>query len=91
MRLQLSPMFAINTTAFLNGNTSKMLHSKVEYWLTHKHLAILERLASDKHSSLLRTFVNHGRKMFYNIWPTARSIARLQISSIIDSIIHVII
>jgi hypothetical protein len=91
MPLQLSPMFAIKTTAFLNRNTSKILHTKVKYWLTHKHLTILEWLASDKHSSLLRTFVNHGRKKFYYIWPRARSNPRLQISSIIDSIIHVII
>ncbi len=27
----------------------------------------LERVARDKHSSLLRTFVNYGRKKFYNI------------------------
>jgi hypothetical protein len=29
----------------------------------------LERLVSHKHSSLLRTFVNYGRKKFYNIGP----------------------
>ncbi len=28
----------------------------------------LERTAKDKHSSLLRTFVNYGGKKFYNIW-----------------------
>ncbi len=30
----------------------------------------LERLAKDKHSSLLRTFVNYGVKSFYNIGPS---------------------
>ncbi len=29
----------------------------------------LEELAKDKHSSLLRKFVNYGRKKFYNIGP----------------------
>jgi hypothetical protein len=31
-----------------------------------KHLSKLEKLAMDKHSSLLRNFVNYGRKKFYN-------------------------
>ncbi len=35
--------------------------------LTHKHYTRLERLNRNKHSSLLRTFVNYGRKKFYNI------------------------
>ncbi len=30
---------------------------------------MLEKLARDKHSSLLQTFVNYSRKLFYNIWP----------------------
>ncbi len=32
--------------------------------LTHKHNSRLERSARDKHSSLLRTFVNYGRNSF---------------------------
>ncbi len=28
----------------------------------------LERLARDKHFSLLRAFSNYGRKKFHNIW-----------------------
>ncbi len=32
--------------------------------LTHKHQTRLERLARDKHSSLLRTFVNYSRKSY---------------------------
>jgi hypothetical protein len=35
--------------------------------LTHKHKTRLERLARDKHSSLLRRFINYDRKQFYNI------------------------
>ncbi len=34
-------------------------------------VAPLERLAWDKHSSLLQTFVNYIRKKFYNIGPSA--------------------
>jgi hypothetical protein len=34
---------------------------------THKYLTRLERLACDKPTSLLRTFVNYGRKKFYNM------------------------
>ncbi len=38
---------------------------------TNTHETKLERLSRDKHSSLLRTFVNYGRKKFYNIGPMA--------------------
>jgi hypothetical protein len=31
----------------------------------HKDRAGLERLASEKHSSLLRTIINYSRKMFF--------------------------
>jgi len=34
--------------------------------LNHKHKARLERLARDKPSRLIQTFVNHRRKNFYN-------------------------
>ncbi len=34
-----------------------------------KYLTQLESTARDKHSSLLRKFVNYGRKKFYNIGP----------------------
>ncbi len=39
--------------------------------LTHKYYTELEWLAKDKHSSILKTFVNYGRKTFYKIgtWP----------------------
>ncbi len=37
-----------------------------------KHLTRLERLAKDKHSSLLQAFVNYDRKKFYNIGPKSR-------------------
>ncbi len=34
--------------------------------LFHKHWAWLQRLASEKRSSVLQTFVNYGRKKFYS-------------------------
>ncbi len=37
--------------------------------LAHKHQTKLERLAKNKHSSLLRKFVNYEEKKFYNIGP----------------------
>ncbi len=36
---------------------------------TNKYQTRLERLSRDKHSGLLRTFVNYVRKKFYNIGP----------------------
>jgi hypothetical protein len=44
--------------------------------LTHKHFTWLKRLVTDKHSSLLRKFVNYGRKKFYGIG------TRIKISSL---------
>jgi hypothetical protein len=40
--------------------------------LTHKHQTRLERFAKDRHSCLLRTLVNYGRKTFYNIGSCVR-------------------
>ncbi len=37
--------------------------------LTRKHYTRLERLVGDKHSSLLRKFVNYDRKKFYDTVP----------------------
>ncbi len=41
--------------------------------ITHKRYTRLESLARGKHSNLLRTFVNYGRKKFYNIGPSSKS------------------
>ncbi len=51
--------------------------TQVGYSLTHKHQSRLERLARDKHSSLLRTFVNYGRKKFYNVDPMGPNVIKL--------------
>ncbi len=40
---------------------------------THKHKTRMERLAKDKHSSLLQKFVTYGRKKFDRIGPWSRS------------------
>jgi hypothetical protein len=40
--------------------------------LDHKKLTRLERLARDKHSSVLQKFVTYGCKKFYNIGPLVR-------------------
>jgi hypothetical protein len=44
--------------------------------LARKHKSIIERLAKDKHSSLLRIFVTYGRKKFYNIGPRDQNFLR---------------
>ncbi len=49
--------------------------------LTHKHLTRLERLARDKPSSLLRIFINYGRKKFYKIGSRSKKQTRQDISS----------
>jgi hypothetical protein len=38
-----------------------------------------EKLAKDKRSSLLRTFVNYGRKKFYNIRPRMKKFAEIKV------------
>ncbi len=42
--------------------------------LTCNHYTRMDRLARDKHSSLLRKFVNYGQKKFYNIGPWPQSL-----------------
>jgi hypothetical protein len=38
-------------------------------YLASVYLTRIDKLARDKHSSLLQKFVNYGRKTFYNIGP----------------------
>ncbi len=40
---------------------------------TRKHYTILERLARDEHSSLLRKFLTYGRKTFHSIGPDGQA------------------
>ncbi len=56
--------------------TFYMLHFRVGSWLYPQTLdwgEDLERLARDKDSSLLQTFVNYGRKKICNIGPSTQS------------------
>ncbi len=46
---------------------------------TMKSLTTSEKLSLDKHSSLLRTFINYGRKKFYNIGPRGLHYKKLRI------------
>ncbi len=45
------------------------LKGRVGTGLTCKHYTRVERLARDKHFTLLRKSVNYGRNKFYNIGP----------------------
>jgi hypothetical protein len=51
---------------FVPGKPFQVLPSRVGSRLTHKHRTRLERLARDKHSSLLQTFLDYDRKKFCN-------------------------
>jgi hypothetical protein len=51
------------------ANRVKYLSSAPLKGRPHSHLTRLERLARDKHSSLLRKSVNYGRKKFYSTGP----------------------
>jgi hypothetical protein len=55
--------------AALPKDAIQVLHSRAGSGLTCKHKTRLERLAKDKHSSLLRKYVNYGCKKFYNTGP----------------------
>ncbi len=61
--LQTSLTFVDRATAYLFAcSTLRYVHG-----LTHNHETKLERLTRDKHSSLVRTFVNYSCKKFCNI------------------------
>jgi hypothetical protein len=46
-----------------------VLHSKVGYWLSHKHWTKLERPTRDKDTNLSRKFVNYGQKSYIALSP----------------------
>jgi hypothetical protein len=56
----------------LEWSTLKVLH----LGRLRPYLQILERLARDKHPSLLQKSVNYGRKKFYSTGPGVSSIKR---------------
>jgi hypothetical protein len=61
---QFSLIFAVKAGAYPSEAPLQVLLSTVAPGLTHKHWARLERLAKDKHSSLLQKSINYGRKFF---------------------------
>ena len=54
-------------------SASKRFVNRAGSCFTNKHETKVERLVRDKHSSLLRTFVNYGHKKFYNFGSRRRS------------------
>ncbi len=60
--IQPSLMFVGKAKSLTQSRAPKRCQSRVGSSLTPKHLTWLERPASDKHSSLLQTFVNYDRK-----------------------------
>jgi hypothetical protein len=62
-------MFASKAELILEWSAFPMLYTGEGSGLAYKHLNRLEKLAREKHSSSLRTFINSGRKKFYNIGP----------------------
>jgi hypothetical protein len=62
-------MFVRKAGAYPGGAPERSSPVGHDLSLTNKHLARLGKFAMVKHSSLLRTFVNYGRKKFYNIRP----------------------
>ncbi len=49
-----------------------MHHSRLSSWSYQQTLDQTEKLAIDKHSSLLRKFVNYGQKSFLTFLPGLR-------------------
>ncbi len=66
---QLSPMFASKAGTYPSEPAFICSTLQLSPGLTYKQKTRLRRCDGDKHSSLLRMFVNNGGKKFYNIGP----------------------
>ncbi len=66
---QPSIMFAIKAGAYMNESPFRCSTLGYAPGLTHKHLTRLERVAKNKHSSLLQKSVNYDRKIFIGLAP----------------------
>ncbi len=64
--------FATKSTVYLSVAVERCSTPRQATDLRHIHQIRLERLARDKHSSLLRKLVNYGRKKFYEIGPRCK-------------------
>jgi hypothetical protein len=62
-------MFVDKAKSLPQSGPPKRYFTQVSSCLTLKHQTRLERLARDKHSSLLRKIVNYGRKSFIRFAP----------------------
>ncbi len=74
-------MFVGKARSLPNSGSPERFSDRVGSCCTNRPQARLERRATDKHSSLLRTFINYGRKKFYNIAPGA-NVIKLHLSLI---------
>ncbi len=70
-------LFAGKPRSLPYSNAIQRFFNRVSSCFTNRHQTWLERLALDKHSSLLRKFVNYGRKKFYNIGPWCQSYKKI--------------
>jgi hypothetical protein len=66
-------MFVKKARAYPSGAPEK-LPFREGSWPYPQTLDKVERLVKDKHSCLLRKFVNYGRKKIYNVGPRANVI-----------------
>jgi len=66
-----SLMFVVEARSRHESGATERCFARVSSGLIHNHWARLEMLTGDKHSSLLRTFINNGRKKVYNNGATA--------------------
>ena len=72
--LQLSQLFVDKDRSLPYGGAPERFFNRVGPCFTNKQLTRLERLALDKHPSLLRTFFNKGRKVFVTFGPSKDSL-----------------
>jgi hypothetical protein len=69
--LRPSLLFVGKAKGLPKSGASESFFNRVRSCFTNKHLIRLEKIAGDKHLSLLRKFVTYGRKKLYNIGPVA--------------------
>ncbi len=84
---QSSLLFADRVRSLPLSGAPERCFTQLGSFLTCKHLAILERLSRDKHSSKVGKFVTYGRKNFYNISPRS-TVLSLPLQLVFPYIIH---
>ncbi len=92
---QPSLLFVGKAKSLPYGGAPERFFNRVGSCFTKRHYIRLERLLMDKHSSLLRTFVNYGRKFFITLEPVIKIDQPFGVSPILllsnfstDSILH---